>query len=54
VPSDLSEFGLERTFVIPKKRFSAEQMVTLLRQIEVATSRKIDPDSMPHLSDFKP
>jgi putative transposase len=26
---------LERNFVMPKKRFSAEQIVTLLRQIEV-------------------
>jgi len=30
------EIGLERSFVMPKKRFSAEQIVVLLRQIEVA------------------
>lgn len=30
------ETALEKEFVMPKKRFSAEQIVTLLRQIEVA------------------
>jgi hypothetical protein len=29
------ETDLERSFVMPKKRFSPEQIVTLLRQIEV-------------------
>jgi putative transposase len=38
VPSGLLETDLERSFVMPKKRFSAEQIVTLLRQIEVAMS----------------
>jgi transposase-like protein len=32
------ETVLERSFVMPKKRFSAEQIVTLLRQIEVSMS----------------
>jgi hypothetical protein len=36
VPSGLLEADLERKKVMPKKRFSAEQIVTLLRQIEVA------------------
>jgi hypothetical protein len=31
--------SLERSFVIPKKRFSAEQIVTLLRQIEVSIAQ---------------
>jgi len=30
---------LERSLVMPKKRFSAEQIVTLLRQIEVSMSQ---------------
>src|ERR1700691_2337070 len=30
------ETDLERSIVMPKKRFSAEQIVVLLRQIEVA------------------
>jgi len=33
------EIGLEGKLVMPKKRFSAEQIVTLLRQIEVATAQ---------------
>ena len=33
------ETVLERSFVVAKKRFSPEQIVTLLRQIEVATSQ---------------
>ena len=33
------ETVLERGLVMPKKRFSAEQVVTLLRQIEVATAQ---------------
>jgi putative transposase len=32
------ETVLERSFVMPKKRFIAEQIVTLLRQIEVSMS----------------
>jgi len=33
------EIGLERNLVMPKKRFSAEQIVILLRQIEVLISQ---------------
>jgi putative transposase len=33
------ETVLERSLVMPKKRFSAEQIVVLLRQIEVATAQ---------------
>jgi hypothetical protein len=36
VPDGLRETVLERSLVMAKKRFSAEQIVTLLRQIEVA------------------
>ena len=33
---------------MPKKRFGAEQIVTLLRQIEVSLgSRQFDPDCLP-------
>ena len=33
---------------MPKKRFTAEQIVTLLRQIEVAIGQgKVDPDFLP-------
>src|SRR5665213_2140005 len=38
-PSGLLETVLERKDTMPKKRFSPEQIVTLLRQIEVATSQ---------------
>ena len=31
---------LERSLVMPEKRFSAEQIVTLLRQIEVKAFQK--------------
>ena len=31
----IDRIGLERSFAMPKKRFSPEQIVTLLRQIEV-------------------
>ena len=39
VPSELIEIGLERSLDMPKKRPTPEQIVTLLRQIEVATSQ---------------
>jgi len=39
VPSGLRETGLERNLVMPKKRFSAEHIVILLRQIEVLISQ---------------
>jgi putative transposase len=39
VPSDLIEIGLERSLDMGKKRPTPEQIVTLLRQIEVATSQ---------------
>jgi hypothetical protein len=35
VPSELKEIGLERSLDMPKKRPTPEQIVTLLRQIEV-------------------
>ena len=39
VPSELIETGLERILDMPKKRPTPEQIVLLLRQIEVATSQ---------------
>ena len=39
VPSELIEIGLERSLEMRKKRPTPEQIVTLLRQIEVATSQ---------------
>ena len=39
VPSELIEIGLERSLNMAKKRPTLEQIVTLLRQIEVTTSR---------------
>lgn len=39
VPSELIEIGLERSLDMAKKRPTPEQIVTLLRQIEVATSQ---------------
>jgi hypothetical protein len=33
------KMSLERSLVMPKKRFSAEQIVTLLRQIEVSMAQ---------------
>jgi hypothetical protein len=37
--SKLNPFSLERSLDMPKKRFSAEQIVTLLRQIEVSMAQ---------------
>jgi putative transposase len=39
VLSELIEIGLERSLVMRKKRPTPEQIVTLLRQIEVSTSQ---------------
>jgi hypothetical protein len=39
VPSGLIETGLERSLDMPKKRPAPEQIVLLLRQIEVAASQ---------------
>ena len=39
VPSDLIEIGLEGSLDMPKKRATPEQIVLLLRQIEVSTSQ---------------
>ena len=32
---------------MPKRRFSGEHIVTLLRQIEMSMSSQFDPDCMP-------
>jgi len=37
------ETVLERSLVMPKKRFSPEQIVTLLRQIEVTMGQAVCP-----------
>ena len=39
VPSDLIEIGLEGSLDMRKKRATPEQIVLLLRQIEVSTSQ---------------
>jgi hypothetical protein len=47
------ELVLERSFVKAKKRFSAEQIVALLRQIEAATAQgEIDFACVPGSRDF--
>ena len=43
VPSGLIKTDLERNLVMAKKRFSAEQIVILLRQIEVLISQGKSP-----------
>ena len=40
------------TLVMPKKRFSAEQIVTLLRQIEVLMAQGKSPRSLPRCRDI--